>query len=250
MALLTFRDAIRSLVPWWASREDTLSGKLLYAVAVQLDALVDVHVAAIKSRFPGLYTNETLPLLGRQRRIRRGPLEADAVFATRLRRWWDDHKRRGGPYALLEQVRAYWTPLAFQIDLLYFSGRRFQAPADGSAITRDDISWEPDNVPAKWARWWLVFFWPEVVGSDGTWADAGTWDDGGVWDSDLTVEEVANIRAVPTEWNAKHCFGRVVLLSDGAELWDYPSGTWDEPGGVWGGEPDGPTVAQLDIAAT
>lgn len=248
--LYTFRDAIRSMVPWWAGRELGRAGKILWALGLHVDALVDAHVAAIKSRYPGFYSNDSLPLVGRDRRIRRGPLESDDVFASRLPRWWDDHKRRGGPYAMLEQLRAYWTPLAFQVDLIYYSGRRFQAPDDGSAITRDDIEWTPDALAAKWARWWLVFFWPETVNDDGLWDDAGTWDDGGVWDSDLTLEAVANIRALPTEWNAKHCFGRVVLLSDGAELWDYPPGSWDEPGGVWGGAPGGPSPAQLDLSAT
>jgi len=234
MALYTFRDAIRSMVPWWAGRETGRVGKILYAIGLHCDALIDAHVAAIKMAMPGLYSPESLFLIGRERRIRRGPLESNDVFASRLSRWWDDHKRRGGPYALLEQARLYWSPLAFQIDLVYFSGRRFQAPPSGE-IERDDIEWTPDTLAAKWARWWLFYFWPETVGDDGVWGDPGTYGDGGVWGSDLTVEDVANIRAVPTEWNAKHCSGsRVVLLSEGTELWGYPAGDWGDPGGVWG----------------
>jgi hypothetical protein len=248
MALYTFRDAIRSMVPWWAGRETGRIGKVLYAIGVHVDALVEAHVAAIKIAYPGLYSPESLSLIGRDRRIRRGPQESNEVYASRLPGWWAAHKRRGGPYALLEQLRAYWSN-TFRIDLVYYSGRRFTALEDGSPIARDDIEWTPDSVPAKWARWWLFYFWPETVNDDGVWTDPGTWDDGGVWDSDLTLEDVANIRAIPAEWNAKHCYGRVVLLSDGAELWDYPEGPWDEPGGVWGGGA-GPTVAQLDIAAT
>lgn len=242
MALRTFRDAIRSMVPWWAGRETGRIGKVLYAIGLHVDALVDAHVAAIKIAMPGLYSPESLPLIGRERRIRRGPLESDEVFASRLPRWWEDHKRRGGPYALLEQARAYWSS-TFQIDLVYITGRRFIAPDDGGAITRDDIEWSPPE-PTRWARWWLFYFWPEAVGDDGVWGDAGTYGDGGVWGSDLTVEQVANIRAVPTEWNAKHCSGsRVVLLNEGTELWGYPAGDWGDPGGVWG------SPAQLELAA-
>lgn len=248
MALRNFRDAVRSLVPWWAGREIGRMGKVLWAIGVHVDALIEQHVAAIKVGYPGLYSMESLALIGRDRRIRRGPDESDEVYASRLPSWLDAHRVRGGPYALLEQLRAYWSK-AFPIDLVYYTGRRFRMPAGDGAITRDDIAWAPDPDAARWARWWLFFEWPDVVSNDGIWTDPGTWSDGGVWDSDLTPDEIANIRAIPTEWNAKHCYGRVVLLTAGAELWDYPPGIWDEPGGVWGGGA-GPTVAQLDISAT
>jgi hypothetical protein len=230
--LLHFRDAVRSVAPWWLARVESTTGKMLWAFGLMLDGLVEAQVAAIKVRFPGLYSFESLPLLGRERRIRRGPNESDEVYATRLPRWLDDHRLRGGPYALLEQVRAYWAPDAFKVDLVYRSGRRFQMDP-GTTIVRDDIEWDYDEKPEKWARWSLFYFWSdELVSDDGTWDDPGTWDDGGVWDSNLTVEQAEDIRAVPSEWNNAHCFGEVVLLSGDRELWDYPAGTWDDPG-VW-----------------
>jgi hypothetical protein len=228
----TFRDAILKIVPGWLQARN--GGRLLYAIAVQLDGAVDGLVNGVSASMPGRYTDESLPLLSRQRRIRRGPNENSEAFANRLKRWWSDHRRRGGPYAMLEQLRAFWAPVEFPIELVYRSGRRFSMDDDG-AITRDDyFAWDPDTEPEKWARWWLFFHWPEDVSADGTWSSGGVWDDGGVWDSDLTVAEVDNIRAVPHEWNAGHCFGTVVLLtSDGRELWNYPQGVWDEPGAVW-----------------
>jgi hypothetical protein len=242
MASRTFRDAVLRVTPRWLQNRN--ASRLLYAMAAQLDAVVDGVTAGIEMTMPGRYSDETLPIHGRQRRIRRGPSESAESYATRLKRWWGDHRRRGGPYAMLEQVRAFWAPSEFDVALVYRSGRRFQMDGDTGAVTIDDIDWSNlDDDPDKWARWWLFYEWPESIAADGSWESDGVWDDGGVWDSDLTVEDVANIRAVPEDWNNMHCFGTVVLLSDGRELWDYPGGTWDEPDGVWASE--GP--AQLAI---
>lgn len=227
----TFRDTIRDkLSPPWL--RGTIGEKVMYALAVHADALGDAVAAAVKSRFPNYYSAESLPYIGRDRKISRGRIETDAVYASRLNRWLDDHATRGGPYALLAQVYAHFAPAAFAVDLVYFSGRRFRMDANGVVATRDDITWTPDTNAVRWARWWLFYYWPTEILSDGVWDDPGTWSDGGVWDSDLTAEEVTDLRLVPREWNAAHAMGNVVLLSGDLELWDYPDGTWDESG-LW-----------------
>ena len=63
-----------------------------------------------------------------------------------------------------------------------------------------------------------------------------TWGDGQVWGSSLTPAEVTDLRLVPREWNAAHCFGEIVLLTDDVQLWGYPQSEWGEPGAEWGGE--------------
>lgn len=228
---VTFRDTLRDkLSPPWL--RGTIGEKVMYALGVHADALGDAVAAAVKMRFPNYYSAESLPYIGRDRKISRGRIETDATYATRLNRWLDDHATRGGPYALLKQVVAYFAPASFAVDLVYFSGRRFQIDANGVVATRDNIAWVPDGNAAQWARWWLFYYWPDEILSDGLWSDAGTWDDGGVWDSDLTTQQVEEIRLVPREWNAAHALGNVVLLSGDLELWDYPDGTWDDPG-LW-----------------
>jgi hypothetical protein len=232
MALTTFRDAIRSVCPTWL--QNGTAGKLMYAMAAQADALGDSLAAAVKIRFPGYYSNESLPVLGRERRIRRGLTEADATYGSRLNRWLDDHRRRGGPFGVLPQLLAHFAPNTFAIALVYFSGRVFDQDALGG-ITWRDIVWSPDGDAAKWARWWLFYQWPESVGPDGSWGDGAVYGDGGVWGSDLTIAEAVDLRTVPKEWNGAHCLGgQIVLLEGGKELWGYPDGTWGEPDGVWG----------------
>ena len=69
----TLRNGVRKVVPWWAGHERSRPGKLLWAIALHADALVDACVAGVKIRFPLLYSPETLSIIGRQRRISRGP---------------------------------------------------------------------------------------------------------------------------------------------------------------------------------
>lgn len=218
----TFRDRIRRASPPWLQRG--WAEKLLYSYGAQIDAFADALVAGVKMRFPGLYSEESLPLIGRERRIARGLLEDGPTYAARLRRWFDDHRRRGGPYALLAQLYAYFSPNNFPIALIYRSGRRYSMDITG-AVVRDDIPFHPDAAAEQWARWWLIME-----------ADA--------YVPPLSDQDVADIRLIPTEWNAAHCTGTVIVMPTGGELWDYPLGhVWNEPG-VWN-TPDVVSVVQV-----
>lgn len=238
---------------------------MIYAIGLHVDLFADLAAAAVSRRFVGLNESaDALGLAGRERRIRRGPTEPDANYAARLLPWLDDHKIRGGPYALLEQVWAYresrqvrpvltlddgvtvltgddGLPLLGPLPdlvLQYESGARFTRHDDGS-VDRAIVGNYDTNITA-WARWWLIIQWPEALSSEGIWAEPGTWDDGGVWDSGVSGEDVADLRLVPSEWNSGHTLGYIKLTSPGEELWDTPSGLWSDPG-VWG-DASQPTV--------
>jgi len=213
--LRTFRDAIREISPVWL--RGRIGGGILCAIAAELDALSDACVAGVKLRFPRVYGTESLPLIGRERRILRGRLDTDTTYSVRLSHWLDDHRRRGGPYALLGQLHAHFAPANFPIQLVYRSGRRFTMDVAG-AITMDvDSAFAPDANPARWARWWLYYTWPNPVGKR-KWGDGGKWGEGGVWGSDLTPVEVRDLRAVPREWNAAHAIGWIVLLTSDKDV--------------------------------
>lgn len=224
--LLTFRDTIREKAPPWL--REGLGGALLWAIGLHMDAFADALVAGVKLRFPGLYSNESLPLLGRDRRIRRGRAEADEIYATRLRRWIDDHRTRGGPFAMLAQLAAHYASAPMEIHLVYRSGRRF-VMTEGGTVTIDDL---PLTNVQDWAKWTLYFFWPTGPAVE-TWG-TGDWGGARVWGSNLTPNEIVDMRLVPKEWNAAHCFGRIVLLTPEAKLWGYPVTTWGAPGLEWG----------------
>jgi hypothetical protein len=199
--LITFRDSIRKLSPPWL--QNGLAEKILYTIGVQIDAFGDALVAGLNLRFPGRYSDESLPLLGRERRIRRGRVETTAVYATRLRRWLIDHRQRGSPRALLAQLYAHFAPANFQIQLIYYSGRRYTMDTAGNVV-QDDIVWSPDLVTTQWARWWL-FYYTDAFPSP-------------------TADDITNLIMVPQEWNAGHCLGTLVLVPTGSELWDFPLG--------------------------
>src|SRR5690606_33937793 len=123
-------------------------------------------------------------------------------YAARLHRWLDDHPRRGGPYAMLEQLHAFYAPNNFRIELVNISGRRYTLDPSG-AITRDDLGggWGPDET-TRWARWWLFMFVDDPPGGEGLWGDPGLWGDGGLWGVELTAEELDLYQLVPSEWRA------------------------------------------------
>lgn len=228
--LLTFRDTLRKICPPWL--QHGFAERLLYPIGAHLDILGDALVAGIKLRFPNEYSAESLPWLGRERRIRRGINESDEIYGNRMRRWLDDHARRGGPYAMLAQLYAHYAAAPFEIELVNFNGGRYTLATDGT-ITHDVIVWAPDTDADHWARWWLLYHWPTPVTDDGVWEDPGTWGDGGAWGTGLSLAEVEDLRTIPAEWNSAHTQGTIVLIGPGGELWGSP-GVWGDPG-VWGG---------------
>ncbi len=224
--VVPYRDFLRDISPIWLKFGIGL--RLLYAIGVHLDLLIEMATTAIKHRLPGLYSFDALPYIGRERRIRRGLFESDSSYADRLTQWRQKHRRRGNPYGLLDQLFSFFAPNNFEIELVYYSGRRFTLDENG-LITRDEVegdapSWPPDATATQWARWWLFYHVPSAVLDDGTWDDPGEWDDGGVWDSGLTAQEVSDLRLIPTEWNTKHALGRLVLLSPGVTIEDWLGG--------------------------
>jgi hypothetical protein len=229
----TFRDSIRKIVPVWLQRGN--AEKILYSIAIQFDALTEMAVGAVKYRMPNVYGNESLPALGKDRRIRRGPSDTDATYAARLEPWLTHHKMRGGPHALLEQVHKYFHPNNFEVDLVYRSGARYHMGVDGTIErVESHCTWESDLEPEKWARWTLYYRWPTPVSDDGMWGDAGAWGDGGLWGTDLDPQVAKDLITVPTEWNNAHCFGSIVLVYGDDLLWGEPAGAlWTDPDVVW-----------------
>jgi hypothetical protein len=197
-------QALRVVPPWLRRR---VGGAVMRALGATGDGLVARAVDAVGLRFPG-FNPDALSLLGRDRRVIRGAGESDETYTVRLRRWRTDHKKRGGVFGLIEQLRAYYAAAPRQIDIVYSSGTRYVLGSDGT-ITRDTISWTPET-PDEWAKVWIFFH----AATDPT---------------PLTDEEAASLIAIPAEWTAGHIKSlRVVYLWPGAALWDYPPRTNDE----------------------
>lgn len=143
MARTPYTTLIRRVTPPWLQR--TVAGRLMQTLAEQADELVDKTIDGVLARLPGSQPTidpGALALVGRERRIRRGPGEAATTYARRLRGWWDAHRTRGGPYALLGQLYAFFLDwLNVRMDVVYYSGTRRWIDEAG-VITRDAITWE------------------------------------------------------------------------------------------------------------
>ncbi len=142
MARTPYTTLVRRVTPPWLQR--TVGGRLMQVLAGQADELVDKTIDAVLLRLPGAQATidpGALALTGRERRIRRGPGEDAATYARRLRGWWDAHRTRGGPYALLGQLYAFFLDwLNVRMDVVYYSGTRRWIDEAGT-ITRDSIAW-------------------------------------------------------------------------------------------------------------
>lgn len=240
---ITFVARMREASPPWLQR--SVGGRVMTAIAATLDSLAERAADGVSMRFPGLVNDDSLSAIGRDRGIRRGPGEAGATYARRLRPWWDDHRVRGGPYALLRQVHAYllaW--LNVRVDVVYHSGTRRWIDEDG-VITRDAITWSvpPDGDADRWAQIWVVYHLPDLIPVDGETLVTSDGEiivtSGGdalvttasISPGALTSAEAEIFLAIPREWSAAHIARTFVVLLYGAgELWDYPApmGTWDE----------------------
>jgi hypothetical protein len=243
MTRLLFSAAIKRATPPWLQR--VVGAKLMDSLVAPVDELVDDLVAGVKARFPGIHTDETpLSFIGRERRIRRGPGEPATTYATRLQTWWDAHRTRGGPYALLGQLRAFFVDwLNVRIDVVYHSGTRRWMDTAG-AITRDSITWDGDGTD-HWSQFWVIFHVPAFIPTSGALELLVDQDDDEITTQDgeeiivsstvavgsLTDAEKDVFRAIPREWSAAHIERIwIVLLYGDGELWDYPQpmGTWTE----------------------
>lgn len=235
MARVSFSYAMKRVAPPWLQR--TVGGKLLVAVGNRIDELVDRTRDGVALRFPG-QDADALPYIGRERRIRRGPGEAAATYAGRLRGWWDAHRNRGGPYALLEQLYAFFLDtLNVQMDVVYHSGTRRWVDAAGT-VTRDAVTWGADG-SSLWAQIWVFFY----LGADPT---------GIVTASTASDDDAEMFRAIPREWSAAHLKTvTLVLLYGIARCWNYPQPvpTWAVWGTqtTWGG--DVPVILPIEFGA-
>jgi hypothetical protein len=233
-----FTRELISTVPAWLTR--AVGEATMRSFGDQLDALARRVAHAVRQRFPADIDDSSLARIGRERRIRRGPGEDAQTYARRLRIWWDMHRIRGGPYALLWNLHHFfldWLP--GRKDVLDYRGKLVWIDAGGT-ITRDAITWTADG-SAEWAQFWVFFYVPDVISlpDDLLATLAGeilTTLDGDplattstILPGSISPVEAEIFCAIPREWSAAHVKRiHVVLLWDIAHLWEYP-----DPAGTW-----------------
>lgn len=231
MTRLSFATLLLSRVPPWLRR--TFGGRIVRGLADPFDALAERTRESAAARFPDASRPDALAAIGKERRILRGPREDGATYASRLLSWWDDHRGRGGPYALARQLYLFWrTALGVDFEIVGANGIRHSVDGQTGAVVRDVIDWTGGGDPSQWAQLWIFF---HVTGLSASWiTDGGEFviTDAGdqiVFDvlsgGALTDDEAEEFRAVPREWSAAHVKRiTIVLLYGNGWVLGYPPG--------------------------
>ena len=210
-----FAVALVRRCPPWLQR--AIGGAFIRGLGDPLDTVRDLTAEAVDARFPRATRPDALPYIGRDRKIIRGLNEPAATYAVRLRRWLTDHKTRGGPYALLRQLEAYYASSPRQIELVYHSGTRYTLDpttldVDGlGTITRDAITWRTGSDPLKWSMAWVFIRYDAAPA--------------------VTYDEAQSVIAIVNDWTAGHVIMACPhgVYPSGGMVWDYPPGVlWDD----------------------
>ena len=243
----SIRQAMLETAPPWLQDGD--GAKLLYAMGAMLDADVEWTRIGIQARFPSYETDDVLAEIGRERRIIRGAFEDAPTYAARLRRWLDDWKLAGNPFAILRQIKAYLDPYVVPMRIVNNGGSWYTLNPDGSREYEiANANWDWDAQPAQWSRFWVILYppaelWTRLpdVGDPALWGGAiGT--DGYTVGSTATPDHVASIRQIVDQWkDAKSlCVNVIVsfdsaLFAPGDTMPPNPDGTWGNSSKVVGG---------------
>lgn len=210
--VLDFVDAFVNVAPPWLRR--TRGAKLLRAFGDVTATVFHATSDGVAARFPGAVAGavDALPYIGRDRRILRGPAEDDATYAARLRTWWDAHRRRGGPYAMLEQLYLYLVNTEpRQWDLVYRNGVRFILDGVAGGVTRDKL--DDITIAPQWARAVLIALYDDYP--------------------EISLAQRDAYTAIPREWSAAHMQPIPTVAVWGGGVWDYP-----DDGLYWDSAPD------------
>lgn len=260
----SFAAGLVARMPPWLRR--TNGKKLILGLGDPLDTWAQNAADAVKMRFPtGTVDADALAYTGRERRIERGPGEEAATYADRTRIWLDSHRTRGGPYALLGQLFAFWrSALNVPIEVVAYSGARCSMDVDGN-IVRDVVDWNGDG-SGLWAQDWIFFHVPATLDLGTLETDGGIEivDDGGVALAGTLTFAGGTIptsledafKLIPRTWTTAHLWRCTIVLMGyptvwSARLWDYPTpvptwDAWEATGATWGDA--SPIVLVIDFA--
>lgn len=245
MALL-FRHLIQSpdLAPRWL--RNSVLGRYLFSIGLTLDAGTQWLYDGIQQRNPQAADPTTLPWLGRARRITRGFAESDESYRARLLRWRSSWRRAGGAGAMLEQIQAYFSPLAPVVRLVTggtTAAQWWTLDSEGeltlNRIEPSNWDWdslEPGQTPLdNQRRFWIIVYQPSGAAGN-LFPESETEHDpdptltrgtGGLYDA------AGDLLRIATAWQQEGtwCAGIIIahdttsFLPTGSGA-GYPNGSW------------------------
>lgn len=231
-----FRRVITKMGPRWLVGEGE-GERVAASLGTILDAFLERLRLGLLARFPQHCPPDALAYHARDRKIVRGIEESSEAFATRLLRWLDDHRVRGNPYALMEQLRAYCNA-DVRIRTVDRRGNWFTLERDGSRgynIAAGNWDWDGVAASPDWSRFWVIIYptvdglpWTRVKWGSFVWGAAGK-----TLASSASRNQVADVRRIVREWKpaGTKCEFVIVAFNDsdfsptGASP-PLPDGTW------------------------
>lgn len=239
----SFRRAIRAIAPPWLL--GFVGERYLYTIGLFQDAFADTLGYSVLARFPQSGIAGILPHLGRDRKLDRGPNESDDAFALRIkqaRRIW---RNAGGPWALMSQVQAYFSPTlptirvvsntqapdqATSINVWYTlspTGERTSGVTKMNTFGTDPTAWpvgwywgDDDPLNLRWWRFWVI------VGAEVP----------SFVDPMVESETVADLNRIIAKWTPPHCFmmNGIHLITDNSYfvppfIEPVTTGDWTDP---------------------
>lgn len=245
------RTMIRKLGPGWLVKDQLqlpdgttveVDNRVLYAILLVFDALIDRAKDGIKARFPGAgATEDSLQYIGRDRLILRGPSESREVYEARLPGAVDKHRTRGNAFRLMEQIRAYCSPHEVRVRVWYDSGKVYTLERDGTTSVDRETDWDWDGQFGNegiWSRFWVIIY-PTTGSPQQPWAQplwgAVNWGEF-TWGSTATVADVQAIRSIIETWKPEgtHCKNIIIAFDDTS--FDPTAAAPPLPDGTWGPE--------------
>ncbi len=215
--------------------------EVLHSLGICMDAQAERTYQGTLARFPDHAPADALPPMSRDRKIVRGINESAESFAARLIKWLDDHKVRGNPYALLEQLQAYLV-IPTAVRTVDNRGNWFSIDEDGNrSALIDQGNWDWDGDTASWSRFWVIIYPPATlwVQGDPAIGDADLWAGeigraGYTIGSTATQEDVAGVRTIVRQWKPAGTLCLWIIVAFDPASFDPTDGAPPNPDGDWG----------------
>lgn len=246
----------RELALRWAPRFLTrgAGGKVLYAAAAPLDALMQWVWEGVQARMPLEATASALSAIGRDRRIVRGFAESDEAYRLRLSQHLQAWRYAGHARAVMQAVAGYCAGHELVQRIVTNSGVWYRRAADGTLTWEKQLgTWDWDGDPDSWWRFWLILYPPSSLWTEGpTIGDPALWG-GAIGSSGYTIgstatpEQVAAIRGLVQTWMPAHAICERIIVAFDPASFDPSS---PEPDGLWhfGSKGDPRVASRLSTA--
>ena len=198
--MTSFFEIFQQITPSWLSSGD--GGSVLASLALIKDDFFARVKLGLMTRFPTYAVDDVaLGALGRDRKMIRGINEPAPSFSGRLIPYLYNHKRRGNPWAMLEQLQAYLQAPCV-VRTVDRRGNWFSIDANGNQSSSINTgNWLWDGIPASpyWARFWVIIF---PVGGTNPWGPSKNYADssGHVIGLSATADQIAGIRSIIRTW--------------------------------------------------